>query len=214
MATLTSRVDDRMPSTATGGDANSRQCSARRESVIREAWTLLESRAVSDHRIFRIREDTYRFEPTGLARDFVVMESPDWVNVVPLTEDGHVVLIRQYRHGVRAVSLEIPGGIIDGHEPPEAAALRELREETGYAAERVRPLCRVRPNPAIQSNYQYCYVAEGCRKVATPQLDPFEHIEVVLTRLDAIPGLIEREEISNALVINAFYFLRERQGRL
>lgn len=182
--------------------------------MISDAWTLLGSREASDHRIFRIREDTYRFEPTGRTRDFVVMESPDWVNVVPLTEDGHVVLIRQYRHGVRAVNLEIPGGIIDAHEPPEAAALRELREETGYAAERVRSLCRVRPNPAIQSNYQFCYVAEGCRKVSTPQLDPFEHIEVVLARLDEIPGLIAREEISNALVINAFYFLRELQGRL
>jgi len=177
-------------------------------------WTLLESRAVSDHRIFRIRDDVYRFEPTGLTRDFVVMESPDWVNVVPITEDGQVVLIRQYRHGIRAVSLEIPGGIIDPHEPPEDAALRELREETGYAADRVRRLCRVRPNPATQDNCQYCYVAEGCRRASAPKLDPFEHIEVVLARLEEIPGLIQREEICNALVINAFYFLRELQGRL
>jgi 8-oxo-dGTP pyrophosphatase MutT (NUDIX family) len=175
--------------------------------VISKAWTLLESRAVSDHRIFRIRNDIYRFEPTGLTRDFVVMESPDWVNVVPITDDGHVVLIRQYRHGIRAASLEIPGGIIDPHEPPEEAALRELREETGYAADRVRQLCRVRPNPAIQDNYQYCYVAEGCRRDFTPKLDPFEHIEVALFQLEEVPGLIQREEICNALVINAFYFL-------
>jgi len=175
--------------------------------VISKAWTLLESRTVSDHRIFRIRDDLYRFEPTGLTRDFVVMESPDWVNVVPITEDGQVVLIRQYRHGIRAVSLEIPGGMIDPHESPEAAAARELHEETGYVADRVRPLCRVRPNPAIQNNYQYCYLAEGCRRASAPNLDPFEHIEVVLARLEEVPGLIEREEICNALVINAFYFL-------
>ncbi len=182
--------------------------------MISKAWTLLESRTVSDHQIFRIRNDIYRFEPTGLTRDFVVMESPDWVNVVPITDDGQVVLIRQFRHGIRAVNLEIPGGIIDPHEPPEKAALRELREETGYTANHVRQLCRVRPNPAIQDNYQYCYVAEGCRLASRPKLDPFEHIEVVLFRLDEVPGLIQREEICNALVINAFYFLRELRGSL
>jgi 8-oxo-dGTP pyrophosphatase MutT (NUDIX family) len=174
----------------------------------------LESREVSDHRIFRIRDDIYRFEPTGLKRDFVVMESPDWVNVVPITEDGQVVLIRQYRHGIRAVCLEIPGGIVDPHEAPEAGAIRELREETGYVAERIRRLGRVRPNPAIQDNYQHCYLAEGCRKTSVPELDPFEHIEVVLYPLADIPRLIQSEEICNALVINAFYFLGGIGGSL
>jgi len=175
--------------------------------VIEKAWTLLSSRQVSDHRIFTIRDDIYRFEPSGRERDFVVIQSPDWVNVVPLTDDGQVVLIRQYRHGIRAVTLEIPGGIIDRGESPEAAAVRELREETGYEARRVRLLGRVRPNPAIQDNYQYCYVAEGCRAAGETRWDPFEQIEIVPRPLGEIPDLIRREEISNALVINAFYFL-------
>ncbi len=175
--------------------------------MIEKAWTLLSSREVSDHRIFRIRDDVYRFEPSGRERDFVVIQSPDWVNVIPLTDDGQVVLIRQYRHGIRSVSLEIPGGIIDHGEPPDSAAIRELREETGYTAERVRLLGRVRPNPAIQDNYQYCYLAEGCRKAGDPHWDPFEHIEIVPRPLADIPELIRSEEICNALVINAFYFL-------
>ena len=181
--------------------------------MIHKAWTLLSSREVSDHRIFRIREDVYRFEPSGGERDFVVIQSPDWVNVVPITDDGQVVLIRQYRHGIRAVCLEIPGGMIDHGESPEAGAVRELREETGYAAQRIQLLGRVRPNPAIQDNYQYCYLAEGCHKVGEPECDPFEHIEIALRPLAEIYGLIQREEICNALVINAFYFLDRLQGR-
>ena len=175
--------------------------------MVDNAWKLLGSRMISDHRILRIRHDLYRFEPSGREGEFVVLESPDWVNVIPLTDDGQVVLVRQYRHGIRAATLEIPGGLIDPGELPEAAASRELREETGYEAAEIRMLGRVRPNPAIQGNYQYCYVAQGCRKTSECHLDPFEYIEVLEVPLAEIPELIRREEISNCLVINAFYFL-------
>lgn len=175
--------------------------------MVEDAWTLLGSRQVADHRIFRIRNDFYRFEPTAAERDFVVLESPDWVNVVPITDDGRVVLIHQYRHGIREVCLEIPGGIIDPHESPQEAAVRELREETGFAAERVRPLGRVAANPAFQNNYQHCFVAEGCRRTGSPRLDPFEQIDVVLVPLANVPDLIRAGQMSHALVVIAFALL-------
>jgi 8-oxo-dGTP pyrophosphatase MutT (NUDIX family) len=168
---------------------------------------LLGSEHVKDYRIFQIRHDRYRLETSGAEHDFVVLDSPDWVNVVPLTPEGQVVLINQYRHGIGRATLEIPGGIVDPQETPQQAAVRELAEETGYVPDRVRALGRVTPNPAILSNYCYTYLAEGCRPATEPELDPLERIEVLLRPPEEIPELIRREEISNSMVINAFAFM-------
>jgi ADP-ribose pyrophosphatase len=167
-------------------------------------WTLLKSLPHSEHRILRVRYDWYRFEPSGAERDFVVLEFPDWVNIIPIAEDGRVVLIRQYRHGLMASTWEVPGGVIDPGEEPLQAAVRELQEETGYVSERVKLLGRVSPNPAIQGNWSYSFLAEGCKLAGPSNLDPFEDIEVRLFSLDEIPALVKREEICNSMVINAF----------
>ena len=171
------------------------------------SWTFLRSHDVTDHHIFRLRHDLYRFEPSGQERDFIVLDTPSWVNVVPITTEGNVVLIRQYRHGIGDVVMEIPGGMIDGDELPEAAAARELREETGYVAETIRPLVRVLANPAIMNNYCYLFVAERCRNTGTMQLDAFEMIDVQEHPLEDIPELIRNGTISHSMVIAAFEFL-------
>jgi 8-oxo-dGTP pyrophosphatase MutT (NUDIX family) len=170
-------------------------------------WTLLKSVPHSEHRIMKVRHDHYRFEPTGAVRDFVVLEFPDWVNIIPIADDGRVVLIRQYRHGILENTWEVPGGVIDPGEEPMSAAVRELREETGYASEKVKLLGRVSPNPAIQGNWSYSYLAEGCRLAGERDLDPFENIEVKLFSLDDVPAMIRRGEICNSMVINAFAWM-------
>lgn len=175
--------------------------------MVEQSWTLLGSRYVSDHRVFRVRHDRYRFEPSGRERDFVVLDASDWVNVVPMTAQGEVILVRQYRHGVRRACLEIPGGMVDGNESPQEAAVRELEEETGFAPQEVRLLGRIDPNPAIQGNSCHMFLAEGCRRVAEPQWDPFEHIEVLLRPRSEIPDLIRRGQISHGLVLNALAFV-------
>jgi 8-oxo-dGTP pyrophosphatase MutT (NUDIX family) len=94
------------------------------------------------------------------------------MNVVPITAEGNAVLIRQFRHGIRDVTMETPGGMMDEGETPEAAAARELREETGYVAEKIRLLARVLPNPAVQNNFLYLLlrkdVATRERRSLTP----------------------------------------------
>src|SRR5262245_39801555 len=102
--------------------------------------------------VFDVRSVNYRHPVRGTEKDFIVMHAPDWVNVLALTRDGQLVLVRQFRFGIDAFSLEVPGGVMEAGEDPVEAGLRELREETGYTGARARLLGIVHPNPAIQSN--------------------------------------------------------------
>lgn len=154
------------------------------------SWTLFSTRQIADYRILRLREDRYRFEPTHQEANFVVCDSRDWALVIPVMPDGQVGLVRQYRHGVRQVVLEVPGGVLDEGETPETSAARELREETGFEAEKIEAVGKMMPNPALNNAHVHVLLAEGCRKVGEPQPDPFERIEVVLRPLTDIPAMI------------------------
>jgi 8-oxo-dGTP pyrophosphatase MutT (NUDIX family) len=122
-----------------------------------------------------------------------------------LTTDNDVVLIRQYRHGTRTITLEIPGGVIEGNDSPEEAAKRELREETGYHASHMRLLGHVHPNPAFLNNICYTYLAREVFIAGEQEQDEKEDIEVVLRPLKEIPRLIQEGEITHSLILAAFY---------
>ena len=124
-----------------------------------------------------------------------------------MTEDDEVLFIRQFRFGTDEITLEIPGGMCDGDEPPLEAALRELREETGYDATDVTELGWVHPNPAIQNNRCYTYLARGLSKAGVPTPDPHESFELVKVPLAHVPALIDSREITHALVVTAFKLL-------
>ena len=137
-----------------------------------------------------------------------MLECPEWVNIIPVTADNQVVFIRQFRAGIRAHTLEIPGGMADPTDAaPLEAARREMLEETGYDSDEIRFLGKIHPNPAIQNNFCHSFLASGAHRADQPKLDSLEEVETVLVPLDRVPELISSGEISHALVVTAFTFL-------
>ncbi len=175
-------------------------------------WEILHSSVDRDYRVFKVRVDQAVSPRTKKAGEYYTLQSSDWVNVIPLTRDKKVVMIRQYRHGSRKVTLEIPGGLVDESDPKHAA-IRELLEETGYAGSEVSLIGSTNPNPAIFDNVCYTYLVEDATRVQDSSLEADEDIEVELIPLSSVPSLIQDGTINHALVIVAFHFFFQANGR-
>jgi 8-oxo-dGTP pyrophosphatase MutT (NUDIX family) len=158
---------------------------------------------LGEYAIFSLTRTVRESPATGRRHGFLRLDAPDWVNVIALTGDGRTILVEQYRHGTDAVTLEIPGGAVDGHETPVKAAARELEEETGYRARELHLIGEVEPNPAFLSNRCWTFVALGCTPDGATAPDPSEEITVRLAAPAALTELIDRGTIRHALVVAA-----------
>ena len=168
-------------------------------------WKLVSSKIEKSFRIFDLRIDRAVSPRTGKEHEFYVFESNEWVNIIPVTRKKEVVLIKQYRHGVSDIVLEIPGGIVEEGDTPLDAAIRELKEETGYSPSEMVYLGMVHANPAFLNNKCFSYLALDCFPDGPQNLDDKEDIEIILKPLDEIPDLVRNGEITHSLILAALY---------
>ena len=165
-------------------------------------WKILSSTHLRD----RIRLDQCEL-PNGKVIEGTVFEFRNWVTVLGLTKQQEVVLIRQYRHGAQKVIVELPGGVMDAEEEsPLFAARRELQEETGYTSDRLIQVGCVSPNPAIQTNLIYSFLALDAEKVSNQHLDEAEEIEVLLKPLDDVVTMAKNGELFQTMQVSTVFF--------
>ena len=175
-------------------------------------WTQESESVRQDSRIFRQIVAQRRSPHTGRQHAFYRLEGPDWVNVVAFTRTGELLVVEQFRHGIDASTLEIPGGGCDEDEAPEVAARRELREETGYTSGQWVALGSCTPNPATQTNRCHTFLALDCEPAGGLELDPAEELQVWACAWAEWETRMRRGEIHHALVLTAFQLLSLWEG--
>lgn len=178
-------------------------------------WERRGSRVVASTKVLDLTMVTYHHPVRGTEREFVRLDAPDWVNVVAVTRDRRVVLVKQFRFGTNEFSLEVPGGVMEAGEDPVEAGLRELAEETGFGGGRARLLASVHPNPAIQGNRCHAVVVEDAEEVHALDWDPDEEIALQTIPLEDLPAFLAQGRITHSLsVCAALLYLQTLSPRI
>ena len=177
-----------------------------------EPWEQLGSEPVLDDPHYRVRRDTLRLPSGRIVDDYLVGELDDYALVVAVTPDRQVVLVRQWKQGVRRITLELPGGVIDDGETPVEAGARELREETGFAARSLEPLGSFDVDASKAASQGYVFLARDAERLHEPEAHEMETPEVVLVPLSSLPGLIDRGEICGGTSVAGLFQALRRLG--
>lgn len=171
-----------------------------------EKWQKLTTKYLIKERWATLRVDTLKLQNGSIKDDYYVLEYANWVNAVALTEDNKLIMVRQYRFAGDIISLEIPGGIIDGDEAPEKAIKRELLEETGYSFKSCELIATLYPNPATANNQTFTYLLKGGVKTHEQNLDEHEILNVELYTIAEVKELLKHNKIDQALHVAALYY--------
>ena len=167
--------------------------------------SLLQETVVFDVKLRRMKS------PDGtIEADFYSIQCSDWVNIVPITDDGKIILVEQFRHGIQDITFEVPGGIIAKGKTPLEAALDELEEETGHSSAEFHSLGAFHPNPAIQTNLAHLFLAKNCRPAGGQRLDELEDIEIHTVPINEIGKWVDDGRVSHCLSLAALYQVRNR----
>lgn len=176
-----------------------------------QGWEILDSETVLDSPWLRVRRQRIRTAHGYEIPEYYLLDAPDIVVLVALTEDHELILVRQYRHGAARTVLELPAGLMEPTDPsPARTAERELLEETGYRAARLEALGHLYPSPARQTNRTHCFLALGCRRAGEPGGDPSEQIELALLPLREARAAVQRGELPSQTSLGCLFLGLER----
>lgn len=184
-------------------------------SLLSMKWKTLSSEYLFNDRWFKVRKEVCETPEGKIVDPYYVYEFPTWVGAVPVTEDGKVVMVKQYRHALGEVCIEIPGGCVDDTDKSfEEAIAREVQEETGYAFTSYEYLGRISPNPSTNDNLLHMFLARGGVKVTEQQLDPNEEIEVLLLTMEELKQLLREHRIIQSMHVACIMYALEKLGLL
>jgi ADP-ribose pyrophosphatase len=169
-------------------------------------WKVLESEYLHKEPWLTIRKDKCELPNGNIVPAFYVSEFPEWVNVFGLTEEGKVIMVKQYRHGIESVETELPGGVAEEGESPEEAVKRETLEETGYEFSKVKYLGKICANPSTTNNFMHMFLATGGKKVAEQKLDDTEDVEVELLSMEEVKQLVRDNKMAQSLHVNCIMY--------
>lgn len=175
-------------------------------------WKILKSEYLFRRPWLTVRRDCVELPDGRQNPEFYILEYPDWVNVIAITDDGQFVMERQYRHGLGKTCFEIPAGVIEKGETPLEAARRELMEETGYGEGEWKEIMSVSGNSSTTNNISHCFVAKGVKKIGMQHLDRTEDLEVVLLDRSQVWDLMVNDQVKQALMAAPLWrFFAENQ---
>ena len=178
-------------------------------------WEILSSEYLFNDLWFKVRKDVCKTPQGKIVDPYYVYEFSEWVTAVPLTEDGKIVMVRQYRHALGDTCIEFPGGCVDNTDADfEAAIKRELLEETGYSFTSFKSLGRISANPSTNSNLMHMFLATGGKKVAEQSLDHNEEIEIELFTIEEVKQLVKENKILQAMHVSCFLYAMLELGEI
>lgn len=178
-------------------------------------WKILSSEYLFSDLWFKVRKDICETPGGKIVNPYYVYEFPEWVTAVPVTESGKIVMVRQYRHALGEVCLELPGGCVDETDKNfKEAVARELLEETGYSFSTYEYLGKTSANPSSNNNLMHMFLAKGGKKVAEQMLDHNEEIDVELFTVEEVKQLLKDRKIIQSMHVTCFMYALERMGEL
>lgn len=171
-------------------------------------WKTIHSESLLKTSVFEISKEKCELPDGRIMPAYFRIACTDWVNVIPFTKEGKIIMLRQYRHGSGEWNWELPGGALSPrtNEDPLLGAQRELLEETGCQSKRWEYKGAHRPNPALQNNKMHTFVAYDCEKTSDLELDPYEDLTIHYLTQEEVKNLIHTQQITHSLMLASLVY--------